>query len=354
MPAVSVDTFFACALMVILVVSAMAATSKILYPHINSVVDDNVAERYREISKYLLLSTGTPSEWGQNDQIIPETFGLAKIGSLNSYELDIDKVSRLNSENIYAVSYAQIFTALKMSDVSFRMEIKPLFEVTISLTEAFEEANETVYQFAVATQKHGVQITSDLVCYVIAEKHLEKTYARASDGRTSLNITLSNNTTGPVLLVVFAKASSNSKIISFNTYSFAHNSAEPQPKGTFLRLSPLNYSLNAFLHYSEMNLSNAYALTFNYDSTLTQISQSNNYVTYGIPQFLDSSPALLILTGWNSINFFAEWVAYPQIPIQIGANFAASRTLSNVYVNTYVVMVGSTLYECTIWLGGPR
>jgi len=103
-----------------------------------------------------------------------------------------------------------------------------------------------------------------------------------------------------------------------------------------------------------MNLSNAYALTFNYDSTLTQISQSNNYVTYGIPQFLDSSPALLILTGWNSINFFAEWVAYPQIPIQIGANFAASRTLSNVYVNTYVVMVGSTLYECTIWLGGPR
>ena len=55
MPAISVDTFFACSLMVLLVLSAMAGASKLLYPQINSAVDENIAERYREISKYLLL-----------------------------------------------------------------------------------------------------------------------------------------------------------------------------------------------------------------------------------------------------------------------------------------------------------
>jgi len=38
MPAISVDTFFACSLMVLLVLSAMASTSKLLYPHINNTV----------------------------------------------------------------------------------------------------------------------------------------------------------------------------------------------------------------------------------------------------------------------------------------------------------------------------
>jgi hypothetical protein len=60
----------------------------------------------------------------------------------------------------------------------------------------------------------------------------------------------------------------------------------------------------------------------------------------------------MVITGLNSTSFFAEWVAYPQIPLEIGANFANSNSLSNVFAYTYIVTVDSALYECRVWLGG--
>jgi hypothetical protein len=340
--------------MVLLVLSAMASTSKLLYPYINNAADDNIAKRYGEISKYLILNSGTPPNWGQNSQMVPTTFGLAKDSSYDPYELDVDKVSRLNSENLYAINYAQLFTILKMPDVSFKLEIKPIFEVIINLTATFEAANETVYQFEISTEKHGVPVEVELDYYVVAENHLETDHTYVSDGRTYLNITLSNNVEGPALFVAFAKTVCNAKIVSFGVCTFAHNSAEPKPKGTFLRLSPLNYTLNASIAYSGINLSRAYALTMNYYSTLTQTASGNQSATYSLPHSLDPSPTLIVATGWNSTVFFTEWTAYPQIPVQIGANFADSTALSNVFVNTYTVAMNSALYECTVWLGGPK
>lgn len=354
MPAISVDTFFACSLMVLLVLSAMAGFSKLLYPHINNTADENVADRYKEISKYLLLNDGTPSNWGQNRQVIPETFGLASVGSDNPYELDIDKVSRLSDESLYAVSYAQLFTALGMPDVSFRIEIKPVFEITINLTATSKEINKTVYQFEILTEKHGIPVQAQLKCYVVAENHLEVTHAYASNGKTSLNVTLSNDVNGPALLVVFARSVYNARIMSFDAYTFAHGSDEPEPKGTFLRLSPLTYTLDASFIYPEINLSDAYVLTFNYSSTLTKTSSDNQSTTYRIRHFLDSSPLLIVVTGWNSSSFFTEWTAYPQIPLQTGTNFVDSTTLSNVFVYTYLVTINSATYKCTVWLGGSR
>jgi hypothetical protein len=353
MPAISVDTFFACSLMVILVLSAMAGASKLLYPHLNNAGDESTAERYKEISNYLLLNDGKPSNWGQDGQIIPELFGLAAADS-NPYELDIDKVSRLNSENLYAISYAQIFTALKMSDVSFRIQIKPIFEVTTNLTATFKESNETIYQFEVSAEKHGIPVQAELKYYVIAESYFEADYADASNGGTSLNVTISNDVRGPALLAVFARSAGDNKVVSFDAYAFAHNSEEPKPEGTFLSLSPLNYTLNAFFVYPETALSGAYALTFNYNSTMTQISSSNQSATYSIPHFLDPSPTLIVATGQNSTAFFAEWTSYPQIPVQTGAELTGSTTLSNVFAYTYTITINSAIYECTVWLWGPR
>jgi hypothetical protein len=354
MPAISVDTFFACSLMVLLVLSAMATTSKFLYPQINNVVDENIAERYSEISKYLLLSSGTPSSWGQNSQITPDMFGLAETDSDNPYELDIDKVTRLNSENTYAVSYAQIFTTLKISDVSFRIEIKPIFDVAINLTATFAEVNETIYQFEITTTKHGVPIQTELKCYTIAENYFDAYYAYAADGKSYLNITIPNNVTGPALLAAFARSTYDTKITSFNICAFEHNLAEPKPQDTFLRLSPLNYTLTAALLYPEIVLTDTHALAFDYNSTLPQTAASNESATYDIPHFLDSSPTLIVVTGWNSTNFFTEWTVYPQIPLQMGANFEGLASLSNVFAYSYIITINSVFYECTVWLGGPK
>jgi hypothetical protein len=340
--------------MVLLVLSAMAATSKLLYPYINNAVDENVSERYRETSKYMLLNDGKPANWGQDGRTIPEIFGLAKADSDNPYELDIDKVSRLNNDNIYAVSYAQLFTALGLPDTYFKIEIKPIFSVAINLTDTYASENETVYQFQIATERHGFPVQADLKFYVVAENYLETANAQVLNGRTCLNITMPNDVNGPAILVVLAGAICESKAFSFNVYAFAHNSEEPKARGTFLRLSPINYTLNVTFNYPETVLSRAYAFTFNYSSILTQAASSNQSATYDIPHLLDSSPTVIVVTGWNSTSFFSEWTAYPQIPLQNGADFMEASTLSSVYAYTYIITINSALYECRVWLGGPR
>jgi len=336
------------------VLSAMAATSKLLYPHMSNAFDINTAERYESISKYLLLNDGTPSNWGQNIQTTLETFSLAKTGSNTLYELDIDKVSRLNNANLHSVSYPQIFTTLEIPDVSFRIEIKPVFEIVTNFTSITEGLNETSYDFEVLTEKYGVPVPTELKVYAVANNHLESKQTYASNGKTFMNITIPNDVNGPALLVVFARSISNSKIISFNAYSFAHNSNEPNSEGTFLRLSPLNYNLTASLVYPEINLSDAYALSFDYSATLTQIINDSQSSIYIIPRLLDPSPTLIVVTGWNYTSFFTEWTTYPQVPLQTGANFSTSTSLTNVHAYTYLVTIDSALYKCTIWLGGPR
>lgn len=354
MPAISIDTFFACSLIVLLVLSAMATTTKIVTPSINGAFDAEAAKRYREIAEYLLLNCGEPSNWGENGQTVPETFGLAEAGAENPYALDIDKVSRLNGENLYALSYAQIFTSLKIPDASFRLEIKPIFETYVNLTEVFEELSETTYKFEVSTVKNGIKVPVRLRYYVIAQNFLEASEVYDSYGATVLNVTMPNTVKGTALLVIFAKSSSNTRITSFKVYAFVHNSLEPEPNGTFLTLSPLNYNLTALFKSSETTLSAAYALTFNFSAVLAQNSNTNQSATFSIPKLLDSSPMVLVVTGWNSTQFFTEWTSYPQIPLQTGANLSDASNLSNVFAYSYLVTIGSATYQCTVFVGGPR
>ncbi|MGQ9641111.1 MAG: hypothetical protein ACUVUF_03165 [Candidatus Bathycorpusculaceae bacterium] len=101
-------------------------------------------------------------------------------------------------------------------------------------------------------------------------------------------------------------------------------------------------------------MTDAYAITFNYSSTLTTIANDSQSATYGIPRLRDPSPMLPVVTGRNTTAFFIEWVAYPQVPLQTGANFEALNALSNVFAYSYIVAINHVLYECKMWFGGPR
>ncbi|MEM3731815.1 MAG: hypothetical protein QW667_07755 [Candidatus Bathyarchaeia archaeon] len=353
MPAVSIETFFACSLMVLITLAAMASTSKILIPQINNMANYNFAERCMEISKYLLLNAGEPQNWGENGQITPKVFGLAKADSNEPFDLDVDKVSRLNSSNLYAISYAEVFKSLKMPDLTLNLEIKPIFEVSISLKATYPSTEETTYQFEVLTTKQGAPVQTQLQAYVFAENYMETTPIGLSSGWTETNITISNSVNGPALLIVFARATCNSRIVSFGALMFAHNSAEPQPNGTFLGLSPLNYSLYVSTNYPETTLANIYALTFSYYGVLQQTA-NDSLTVYSIPHFADSSPVLIVATGRNSTLPFVEWTAYPQIPVQIGVDFEAFKSLSDIFAYTYIVTLNSAFYECKIQIGGSK
>jgi len=340
--------------MVLLVLSAMAATAGLIYPHISSSFGTQASKRFGEIAKHILLSVGKPADWGENSQTVPEEFGLAEDKAAVPYTLDVDKVSRLNSENLYALTYAQIYTSLKIPDISFRIEIKPIFETSINLVATYENESETTYEFEAATLRSGANVPAELRLYVIAENFLQNFGVHSSDGEICFNVTIPKSVDGPALLVVLAKSKFNEKIVSFAMYAFAHNLQDPAPKSGLLRLSPLNYTLTVVPNNPEINLSKVYALTFNYHQTLEQKASQNGLVTFGIPKFLDASPTVLVVAGWNSTQFFIEWTVYPQLPVEMGISPTESMNLSDFYAYTYLVTVNSAVYKCIIWLGGPK
>jgi len=346
MPATSIDTFFACSLIVAVVIVSMAATTKILTPYMNSLQDLNEEEYLRKIVEYVIVNSGSPANWGENQTLTPEAFGLAKNGSLTPYELDVDKVCRLNSQNAYALTYLDILEALKLEKVALRISVSQLMDVSIALTSNVTIGDSIRYSFRVYVSRDETPIAVALHCYVVAENFLNDTYSNTSGGGEGfVDVEIPNSSNGTALLVVFARAPFDARITAYGVYAFGHLSSEPSPNNTFLELSPLNYTLHVNPKYSDVSLETGYALSYSYESNLTPTSN----VTYAIPEFLDSSPIVQVVTGLNTSAFFIEWTAYPQIPLEIGANFENAEC----FAFSYIVTINRAFYKLNVQCGGP-
>ncbi|MEA2090186.1 MAG: hypothetical protein U9O89_05450 [Thermoproteota archaeon] len=354
MPATSIDTFFASSLMIILVLSAMVGLSRVLAPYVNDFSNETNVERYRQLSEYLLLNPGSPQNWGSMFSVVPNGFGLAKQDFSSLYELDIDKVSRLNQQNVYSISYPQLLESLGISDVALNIELKTIFDISINLVSSTKEENETAYNFEVSTAKSGLPVSSMLRCYVAAKNYVSNlSSSTSSAGIGSINVAIPNSANGTALLVVFAKAKVNSQIMSFNVYAFSHNSTSFTPNRTFTQLNPLNYTLNVSFSYTNEKVLTAQVFSYDYHFNLTQTSNSSQSIEYSIPRLLDASPMVLIITGFNASTYFAEWTSYPQLPTKIGATFSEDTLRSAIVPFTYVVNINLVLYRCNIKCGGP-
>ncbi len=340
--------------MIVLVLSAMVGTSKLMTPYIRGLSNRDDPERLQQLASHILLNTGTPSNWGETQEVTPSSLGLAKADSFLPYELDIDKVSRLNSENAYALTYRELWESLGIQDVAFQIEIGTLFELSIEATSNQTQGADTVYEFEVTTKKSGMPIPANLSSYVVVENFVNNvTSSTSSNGVGSFSINVPNSVNGTTLLLVFARAQANPRMVSFNVYAFGHNSATPSPNRTFLSLSPLNYVLNVSITYSSTEILKAQVFTFNYNFSLTEKAQGNQTVEYNIPRLLDSSPMILVLTGLNGSSSFAEWVSYPQLPLQIGSDFSQSIAGAKIVSQTTIVTINFALYEVVTKWGGP-
>ncbi len=96
------------------------------------------------------------------------------------------------------------------------------------------------------------------------------------------------------------------------------------------------------------------AFTYGYNSELIQISGDNQTAEYSFPHLLDSSPMILVLTGSNGSSVFAEWVAYPQLPIAIGSDLSDLGAASKIVSSTFLVTMNSALYKCRIKFVGSE
>ncbi len=354
MPAVSVDTFFACLLLVMVVLAAMVGTSTIVVPVVSNRNMSNLDERYGAIAEHLLLYSGAPTEWGNDDQLaVPDAFGLGKYGASIPYEVDIDKVTRLNQANYYCISYPDMYEVLKLHDISLRIEIEPFFRVSVNHVMAWFLENETIHEFSIGCLKDEESVPADLKCYVIAEDYLATFDYQTSNGQILKNVTIPKVYAGSALLAVLARRTYDHRFLSFNVCVFSLDLGASEVSGQFLNLSPLGQRLWISSLSSGVTLSTVYALTFAHYSMLEVSIAEENSTLYQIPMLVNDGPIILVATGLNASEPFVEYVTYPQVPLKIGADFA-STSRSNVFAYSHPIMIGSTIFQCAIWLGGPQ
>jgi hypothetical protein len=321
----------------------------------DNALHQNDTERLRQLAEHLLLSPGMPSNWGSIKDTVPTNLGLANSTTFSPYGLDIDKVTRLNNINSYSSSYVQLWQALGVSDISFSIEVKTIFNVSITLLSTTVGANEATYQFDIYAHKSGTPVPANLRCYVIATDYVNSVTAETSaDGHAPITETIPNSMSGTAILLALAKAQSNNQIVAFNAYTFAHNSSAPLPNDTFTQLSPLNHILNLTFTYPHEEAHKALVLTFDYNFSLTEKSLNEQSVEYEIPRLLDACPMMLVVTGFNGSSNFAEWTSYPQLPLNFGTNFEGDAGTSTVSFS-HIVTIDSALYEVvTRWGLAPH
>ena len=166
--------------MVILALSAIVGTSKVTTPYLNGLSNRDDAERFQQLASYVLLSAGHPSNWGQLGEAVPSTLGLAKADTGQDYELDIDKVTRLNNRSIYSLTYSQLWEALGTRDVVFQVEVKTLFDVSTKLISSSIQGDQTSYEFQIVTSKSGMPISTELCGYVTVDNFVNRTMSSTS------------------------------------------------------------------------------------------------------------------------------------------------------------------------------
>jgi hypothetical protein len=343
LPAISIDTFFACSLVVSVALLATASLAGTMQDRINSMQDLNKEAYLRNIVEHVVTSYGTPVDWGSTGAV-PNSFGLSDSDSSYLYALDIDKISRLNNQNNYSLSYFQVSKAARLNNIALGISISQMLSITATLSATSSIGDETAYTFEISVSQTSGPTSAALQCYVVAKDFVsDVSNTTSSAGVGYITVQIPNAADGPALLIVFARATFDERITAYEAYSFAHLSQEPSPNHTFLGLSPLNYTLSVEENFPDITIEHGYAFSYAYQSNLTATSAT----TYAIPEFVDKSPTVLVISGLNDTTSFVEWTSYPDVPLNFGADFENSE--QNVFV--YNVLVKGTLYKLTLSFG---
>jgi len=342
----SIDMFTASSIMVLVLLASFYGVSEVAQIYLGR-NPETALETSREVARYLLLNPGEPGDWGVESSSTPTRFGLAKEGSEKPYSLDIDKVSRLYPESIYVLNYADLWEALGVNDLSFRIELECLFNVSLSLVSTVDLGDSTRYTFSIDTSNGGLPLSADVKCYVVVRNFVTSNVTSTNgNGEGEVSFTLSNSLSGGALLIALART--EMPLLSFGVLQFGHKSSVHQ-NGYFVTLSPLNHTLYVNTTYTGETIIGASVFTYHYYFSLTETVEN----TYSIPRLLDPSPMVLAVTGLNGTEYFAEWITYPPIPLEVGTDTALEYTISGFSSQTYIVEISGVQYKFRIILRRP-
>ncbi len=343
MPTSSFDTFFACTILVAAALIGTAFLVSTMQTRINSTQDINKNSYLKAIANRIITNPGTPTDWGSSS-IVPTDFGLASSPSTSSYELDLDKVSRLNDLNINSLSYADIAISSKLNNIAFEITNSQILTINILQQNNFTSGGNTVFNFTVSTDIDSNPTSADIHCYITGQNYLNETTCTISNtGTNQVTIQIPHSAANSALLIVFARASIDDRITSYAIYNFGTSKQELTPNSPNLVMSPLDYTLNLNDTSHELTFQNTYLFSYSYQQTLPIIEGSKT----PIPQIIDKSPMVLVVFGLNGTTYFQDWTSYPQVPLTVGANFEDSQ--KNIF--SYMVTISGVLYTIDLSFG---
>ena len=329
----SVDLVLATSAMIVIVVAAVRGVSLVAEAYTG--VDDPNIERFHQIGRLMILSVGEPLDWGISGT--PIIFGLA---GERIFELEIDKVTRMNPSNAFHVDYYQLWESLGINDISFQISVVPLIDVNLSIISTQYLGAETAYTVETSSTKQGSPLEAELKLYIVMGDYISHIDGVTnSSGLSTLAFNLTNSMSGEALLICFART--GDRILGFDVLTFTHN-APTAPSSGFASMSPLNYTLNVSVEEG-VSVVRGFVFSFRYEFNLTGSGSE-----YEIPRLLDLSPLILALTGLNGSNYCAAWVAYPQIPLDIGSPMLSGGSISDTVAASYMVDIKGCLYRLDI------
>ena len=346
MPSTSIDTFFACTIIVTVALIATAFLCSTMQTSINSTQDINKDSYLQAIADHIITNPGAPANWGTSSSV-PADFGLAAASSTIPYELDIDKITRLNSLNSYSLSYYDMENAAKLNNIALGITVSQVMSVNIEKTSnGTNDDGDASFSFTILTSIDSEPTSASLNCYVVANNYLSNvTDNTSSVGIGSITVQIPSAETDNAMLIVFARASFDDRITSYAIYNFLDSTQESAPSNDILTLNPLNYTLSYATNSTDLMVQNVYIFSYTYQQNLTLVQGTTQY---SIPTIIDQSPFVIVLCGSiNNGTYFQEWASYPQVPLTAGSNFEDSA--QNVF--SYIVTINGVLYKVDVSFG---
>jgi hypothetical protein len=346
LPTSSFDTFFACTIIVAAALIATAFLCSTMQVRIDNTQNINEQSYLQAIADHIVTSPGAPSDWGTNSSI-PADFGLAASPSSISYELDVDKVTRLNSLNNYSISYSNMEQTTKLNNIALGIAVSQVMDVNVEQSSNYTSDNTVYFTLSISTSIDSEPVSASLNCYVVTDSYLGNVTSSTSNvGSGLVSVQVPNGEADNAMVIVFARASFDDRVTSYAVYNLSNSTQETvPPNNDFLTLSPLNHELSFTTNSSGLTIQNGYVFSYAY--------QQNLPYTIGaaqcpIPNLVDKSPLILVVTGIDNGTCFQEWVSYPQVPFKAGSDFTGSQ--QNVF--SYTVTINGVLYKLEISLGG--
>jgi len=344
LPTSSFDTFFACTIILAAALIATGFVTSTMQVRIDNTKSINEQSYLQAIADHIVTSPGTPSNWGTSSSV-PTDFGLAAISSTIPYELDIDKVTRLNSLNDYSISYFDMETASRLNNIALGIAVSQIMDVSIEQSSSNTTNNDVSFTLSISTSIDSEPVSASLNCYVVANNYLNNVTGSTSDiGLGYVTVQIPSASKDNAMAIVFARASFDDRITSYAIFNLASSTQQTVSSNGFLTLSPIGHELSFSTNSSELTIQNGYVFSYAYQQNL---AYTPGAMHCAIPEIVDKSPLIIVVYGVNDGAYFQEWVSYPQVPLNAGSDFSGSQ--QNVF--SYIVTINGVLYKLDISFG---